>query len=123
MIDDQFAWTFPVYFLARNFVLEPGTTKVTIDMESTEWYGLAIDDEKHVVVFTDRDAAETFRDARMPDAGFIALGFDPDQLPELLGMMTKPDHLFVVDPNPKVGQYTLRPAQSLVDEVRRQIEG
>jgi hypothetical protein len=120
MDDDDFVWTFPVYFLVRNLVSD-GTTKLTLDIETTEFYALVLDDQKHVVAFTDLDAAETFRDHNAPEAGFIALGFNPDQLLGLLGMMAKPQHLFVVDPNPRVDRYTLRPAQALVDEVHRQL--
>jgi hypothetical protein len=120
MDDDAFVWTFPIYFLVRNFASD-GTTNVTLDLETTEFYALVLEDQKHVVVFTDRDAAETFCDHNMPESGFIALGFNPDQLLGLLGMMTKPHHLFVVDPNPRVDRYTLRPAQALVDEIRRQL--
>jgi hypothetical protein len=120
MDDDDFVWTFPVYFLVRNFESD-GATKVTLDIETTEFYALVLDDRKHVVVFTDRDAAETFRDHNMPETEFIALGFNPEQLLSLLGMMAKPQHLFVVDPNPRVDRCTLRPAQALVDEIHRRL--
>jgi hypothetical protein len=120
MDDDDFVWTFPVYFLVRSFESD-GATKVTLDLDTTEFYALVLDDQKHVVMFTDRDAAETFRDHNMPETGFIALGFSPEQLLSLLGMMAKPQHLFVVDPNPRVDRYTLHPAQGLMDEVRRRL--
>lgn len=123
MNDEPFVWVFPIYFLAKNFRAEPGSTKISMDIGRTQFHAALIDGENYLAIFTDKDAAETYLDEMLAGSDFTAIGFNPDQLQRLLPLVAPRNDVLIVDPHPKVGRYNLRSAQELTDEVERHLHG
>lgn len=96
--DDDFEWTFPVYALVANYTHDPDSGVrldddirfATIDSEQ----GFSL-----LLLFTDRDLADTFREQHLHRDSLTVLVLVPESMLELLERAEEAYPMLAVDPN------------------------
>jgi hypothetical protein len=123
MSASDFAWTFPVYILARNYQMDPATESVIFDENIRFITPEAFPNgPRAIALFTDADLGEDFRDQGQDISGVDLLPFhSPAALRGFLARAMSDYQVAVVDLNRKTRRCTPFTLAEVISEMDRMI--